>query len=79
VWLRWDKVNQLSGRFLFCLCVSIDEEVLNGKNLAIITASLMSIVVVPAFANVGDTATFKFDLPAASSSVRAIQLLLISA
>lgn len=37
------------------------------KKLAIMTASLLVIGAAPAFANVGDTATYKFDLPAVPS------------
>jgi len=37
------------------------------KKLAVVTASLLGILAAPAFANVGDTATYKFDLPATSS------------
>jgi hypothetical protein len=37
------------------------------KKLAIITASILSIIAAPSFASVGDTATYKFDLPATSS------------
>ncbi len=37
------------------------------KLSTIMTASLLGIVAAPVFANVGDTATYKFDLPATSS------------